>query len=259
MNPKIFENRAKFHSLPLDFQYQDSTGYKSNFEYIKDKFSNYHFDKWKQDQEGEYFSRLGRYDWNDEDKKSLLDLYPFLIEESKKIGWNELTDKQAHPGFPGGKSPLLEQEHYDRKEFGGIEFTQVVPEPLIADHSVLKKMTDYWRLKRCRTRIHTQFPGQTFPMHIDKLWHRYPAAPHKVTRLVVTLQDYEPGQVMVYGNYVYTNWRAGDVHIFDTLNVPHSAVNMSRSPRIIFVITGVRTDETDKILIESTYDSLHKI
>jgi len=259
MDPKIFEDRARFKSIPLDFQYQDSAGYDSNYDYLKDKFCNYHFDKWKTEQEGEYFALLGRFEWTPEEKKLIDELIPWLEEESKNVGWNELTTKQAHPGFPGGVSPMVKQEEYDRDIFGGIEFTQVVPEPKIAEHPVLKKMAEYWKLKRCRTRVHTQMPGQTFPMHIDKLWHRYPAAPHKITRMIVHLQDYEPGQLMQYGNYIHTGWRAGDVHIFDTLNTPHSTVNMSRVPRTIFVLTAVRTDETDEILRNSNKDTLHRL
>jgi hypothetical protein len=259
MEPKIFEDRAKFKSIPLDFQYQDAADYSSNYEYLKEKFCNYHFDKWRKEEEGEYVSLIGRYNWTAEERAAIEELIPWLEEESKNVGWNELTTKQAHPGFPGGVSPMVQQEEYDRDIFGGIEFTQVVPEPKIMDHPVLKKMAEYWKLKRCRTRIHTQMPGQTFPMHIDKLWHRYPAEPHKLTRMVVTLQDYEPGQLMQYGNYIHTGWRAGDIHIFDTLNTPHSTVNMSRVPRTIFVLTAVRTDETDEILRNSNKDTLHRL
>lgn len=259
MEPKIFEDRAKYKSIPLDFQYQDAKDYSSNYDYLKEKFCNYHFDKWQPEKEGEYISLLGRFEWSDEDRKSIEELIPWLEEESKNVGWNELTTKQAHPGFPGGISPMVKQEEYDRDVFGGIEFTQVVPEPKIMEHPVLKKMAEYWKLKRCRTRVHTQMPGQTFPMHIDKLWHRYPAEPHKLTRMIIHLQDYEPGQIMQYGNYIHTGWRAGDIHIFDTLNTPHGTVNMSRIPRTIFVLTAVRTDETDEILRNSNKDTIHKI
>jgi len=259
MDPKIYENRAKYTSLPLDFQYQDAGEYQSNWEYLKDKFSNYHFDKWKTEHEGEWFNNLGRFEFSDQDKIEISELLPWFENESKQVGWNELTTKQAHPGFPGGISPMFSQEEHDRNTFGGIEFTQVVPEPKIAEIPVLKKMAEYWKLKRCRTRIHTQFPGQTFPMHIDKLWHRYPAQPQKLIRMIVHLQDYEPGQLMQYGNYIHTGWKQGDIHCFDTLNVPHGTVNMSRFPRTIFVLTAVRTDESDAIYLNSNPNTIHKI
>ena len=259
MDPKIYEDRAKHQSLPLDFQYEDGSAYKSNYEYLKDKFSNYHFDKWSQDQEGEWFHLLGRFDFTEEEKQELEKLMPWFEGESKHVGWNELTTKAVHPGFPGGISPLHQQEEYDRLLHGGNEFTQVVPEPKIIDIPLLKKISEYWKLRRCRTRIHTQNPGQMFPMHIDKLWHRFPNDPKKIIRVIVHLHDYEPGQLMVYGNYVHTGWKAGDVHVFDTLNVPHSTVNMSKLSRTIFVLTAVRTPETDEIFKQSNKDTLHRL
>lgn len=259
MNPKIYEDRAKFKSLPLDFQYQNASAYQSNYEYIKENFSNYHFDKWKQDQEGEWFHNLGRFEFSKEDQAEIDKLIPWFEQESKNVGWNELTTKGVHPGFPGGVSPLHNQEEYDRLLHGGNEFTQVVPEPLIAEIPVLKKMADYWQLKRCRTRIHTQYPGQMFPMHIDKLWHRFPQDPGKIIRVIIHLQDYEPGQLMVYGNYVHTNWKAGDIHVFDTLNVPHGTCNMSKIPRTIFVLTAVRSEETDEIFAKSGPNTVHTL
>ena len=259
MEPKIYEERVRYKSLPLDFQYQNVEKYKSNWEYLKDNFSNYHFDKWREEKEGEWVSLLGRFEFSPEDKKELEKLLAWFEEESKQVGWNELTTKAVHPGFPGGQSPLHEQEEYDRLAHGGGEFTQIVPEPKIADIPLLKKMSEYWKLKRCRTRIHTQFPGQSFPLHIDKLWHRYPADPKKLIRVVIHLQDYEPGQLMVYGNYVHTGWRAGDIHCFDTLNVPHATTNLSKFPRTIFVLTAVRTDETDEIFRACNKDTIHRI
>ena len=51
MDPKIYESRARYHSLPADFQYQGAEKYQSNLEYIKENFSSYHFDKWKKEEE----------------------------------------------------------------------------------------------------------------------------------------------------------------------------------------------------------------
>jgi len=123
----------------------------------------------------------------------------------------------------------------------------------------IQNLATYWKMKRLRTRIHVQMPGQTFIQHIDKLWHRNPADPTKVLRIMVALRDYEPGQIITYGNAVYTRWRAGDVSTFDTLNVPHASVNLSRTPRPFLIITGVRTEETDEILSRSNEGTLHHV
>lgn len=254
MNPLQYEKRVKYQELPLDFQYQNASSYQSNWEYIKNELSNYHFDKWKIENEGEWWHKLGNMKLTTEMVEML-----FKIEQtSKSIGWFDITSTY-HPGFPNGKSPLLDQEDFDRTKSGiQGEYTQVVPETEIVNTS-FQKLAKYWKLKRLRTRIHVQFPGQMFAMHIDKLWHRYPNDPKKIIRLVVNLSDYEPGQLMIYGNSILTQWRAGDVHCFDTLNVPHATANLSTVPRPIMIITGIRTEETDNLLLLSTKDTVHMI
>lgn len=256
MNPEFYAQRAKFKTLPLDFQYQDAEGYNSNWDYIKNTFSNYHFDKWKFDEIGDWYHLLGRMEL----PSNMEELLVGLEEESKKVGWHDLTTKQLHPGFPGGQSPLHSLEEYDR-EASGIqgEFTQIVPESGIVEIPEIQNLATYWKMKRLRTRVHIQMPGQTFIQHIDKLWHRNPADPTKVMRIMVALRDYEPGQIITYGNTVYTRWRAGDVTTFDTHNVPHGGVNLSKSPRPFLIITGIRTEETDKILLESNSDTVHTV
>lgn len=253
MDPKLYEDRARYKSLPLDFQYQTGSDYESNWDYVKNNFSNYHFDKWQIDQEGEWWHKLGRFIIGEE----LREMIPHFIEESKKVGWFDVISTY-HPGFPGGKSPMLQQELYDREQTGiQGEFTQVVPEPAMVNIPAIQNLGSYWKLKRLRTRLHVQFPGQMFGMHIDKLWHRNLHDPAKMIRLVVNLQDYEPGQLMIYGNSVFTHWREGEVHCFDTLNVPHATANLSFKPRVIMVITGVRTEETNEILRSSSSNSIH--
>lgn len=254
MDATIYDTRGKFDSLPLDFQHLNGINYKSNLEYCK-TLSTYHFDKWVKEEEGTWYSKVGNFEIREDVAKYL----PFFEKESLNVGWNELSTKGVHPGFPGGQSPLHEQEEYDRISSGVTgDFTQVVPEPELLDIPFLRQMTDYWQMKRARIRVHVQMPGQMFPWHVDKLQHRNPANPSKMLRMIVNLQDYEPGQLMVYGNSVLTQWKAGDIHCFDTNNIPHATANMSRTPRSIFVITGVRTAETDAILSTSDANTIHK-
>jgi hypothetical protein len=255
MNPEKYAERAKFKTLPLDFQYQDASQFDSNWDYIKTTFSNYHFDKWKFDEEGDWYDVLGHFEL----APNMEEILKRMEEESKKIDWHDLTRKEVHPGFPGGKSPLFDQEEYDR-EASGIEggYTQIVPEPAMYEIQEIQSLATFWKMKRLRTRLHIQMPGQCFIQHIDKLWHRNPADPTKVLRIMVALQDYEPGQIITYGNGVYSRWKAGAITTFDTLNVPHASVNLSVKPRPFLIITGIRTEETDEILRNSNSDTIHK-
>jgi hypothetical protein len=254
MDINIFADRVKYKSLPSDFNHQEGAKYKSSYEYTK-TFSNYHFDKFKEEKEGEWYARLGRFEGNWSNEVDM------IIEKSKELGWDESTKQGLRPGFKGGETPMREQEEYDRAKHGltDIDQTQLTLESYLNQFDFVKKMVDHWKLENPSYRVHVQMPGQFFGMHIDKLWHRNPEDPARIVRIAIHLDDYEPGQMMVYGNRVLTGWHAGDIHIFDTLNIPHGTANISTKPRPNLVITGLRTPETDKVLKKAKPNSVYKI
>lgn len=254
MNINQYIDRVKFKTLPQDFNHQDGKNYESSYEYTK-TFSNYHFDKFKQEHEGEWYHRLGRFkgDWADDVAK--------IIDKSKSLSWDQSTAAGQRPGFPGGVSPMREQEEYDRKLHGldKTDQTNLVLEDYLDQFPKIKKMVDHWCLEKVTYRAHVQWPGQFFGIHIDKLWHRNPTDPSRIVRIIISLADYEPGQIIIYGNSVLTPWHAGDVHIFDTLNVPHGTANLSTKPRPNITITGLRTPNTDRVLLSAGPDIVYKI
>ena len=108
-------------------------------------------------------------------------------------------------------------------------------------------MTDFFCLHPVKSKLHIQFTGEVLNMHIDKLYD-LDEDPSKVIRLMVMLQDWEPGQFIMYGNQQYDRWRAGDIHTFDWQNVPHATANASNKPRPMLVITGVKTENTTTLI-----------
>ena len=96
-------------------------------------------------------------------------------------------------------------------------------------------------------------------LHIDKLWDRCPEDPERVARITIMLDDWQPGQFYMYGNYVYKNWKAGDVHIFDWANVPHATANASNIMRPNLQITGLATDRTRLLLSQMNKDTIIKL
>ena len=64
-----------------------------------------------------------------------------------------------------------------------------------------------------------------------------------LARVIVHLQDWEPGQLLQWGNRVITQWRAGDTISYDK-NVPHGTANCSRYRRYSLRITGVPSKRT---------------
>ena len=109
----------------------------------------------------------------------------------------------------------------------------------------LQRMTDYFSLLNVKSKLHVQFTGEILNMHIDKLYD-LDTDPKKVIRLMIMLQDWEPGQFLIYGNQQFSRWRAGDIHKFDWRNIPHATANASNKPRPMLVITGVMTEDTKK-------------
>lgn len=254
MDINLYAQRAKFKSLPPDFNHQEGEKYDSSYEYAK-SMSTYHHDKWKMDAPNEWWHRLGRFEGNFGESVDK------IIAKSQDLSWDDITRKGLRPGFKGGQTPMDEQERNDRKKHGvdQVEYTQVVLEDFIDTLPDIKAIVDYWQLADVTYRVHVQMPGQTFAPHIDKLWHRCPEDPTRIVRVTVNLADYDPGQIMMFGSQFYSHWHAGDVFIFDHFNVPHATINVSTQPRPNMVITGLRTPEFDAIITRHDENTRMKI
>jgi hypothetical protein len=84
-----------------------------------------------------------------------------------------------------------------------------------------KYSSDLWFVK--------VMPGQLIPMHIDQPHPK----PHTI-RFWMALQDYQQGHVFVYENQMITNYKKGDLFLYDDPNAVHGSCNIGFSPRIIF-------------------------
>jgi len=104
----------------------------------------------------------------------------------------------------------------------------------------LQRIADSFELDNAMARLHVQWPGQVWNLHLDKLEKWMPTDPSRVQRYFVQLTDWEQGHFWNFGNYTWQNWRAGDVVTFDWLNVPHGTANAGLSPRVTLQVTGVK-------------------
>lgn len=254
MDIRVFADRVKHKSLPAGYNHEWAKDYDSAWDYTR-SMSNYHFDKFQVEQEGEWYARVGRYvgDWTP--------AIPTILEKGRDMTFKEFTEKGLRP-FKDNQNNLVDHDQKDRTAHGGAEYndsTNVVLAKDVDAWPVFQRMLDVWHLEAGDFRIHVQWPGQFFAPHIDKLWHRCPEEPARITRFFVMLSDYEPGQHVMYGNTIIDKWRAGDIHIFDNLNAPHASANTSTEPRPMLVITGLRTKATDEILARATADSRYEV
>lgn len=206
---------------------------RSNWEESKAK-SKYHFDNFKNDPEFDKVTKMGRIvsDWSNEVAE--------IVKNAKPATW-ETRGYKGEGVLPPRED--LEAEHYDLEKTGyGKDFqithlNWTIPEKL-------KKVSDLFGLDDCMERIHVQMPGEVWNLHIDKLSKWAPEEPWKVMRVMIALNDWEQGHFWSYGNYVHSQWRAGDVTTFDWQNLPHCTANAGHNPRVTFQLTGVITPKT---------------
>ena len=230
----------------------DMDAYQSSWDWTV-AHSEYHFDDTIQDQPGDWYDIIGRFEgnWKEESDR--------LIDNSKPINWQT----RKYFGDIDDESPMLAQEEYDIAKGGGN------PKDLLLTNILdnwdkfptLYKMMDFFGMEiggvsGAKKRAHVQLTGQMFNRHIDKLWDRCPEDPEKVARITIMLEDWQPGQFYMYGTHIYSHWKAGEAHIFDWPNVPHATSNASSHPRPALQITGLKTDRTREILANGSKDNI---
>ena len=210
---------------------------KSNWDTLKAK-SDYHFDPRKIDRQSDVVSHLGAINqtWGDDIKD--------IIANAKPATWATRGYKGEGVDTPRED---LQSEEYDMERVG-------IPTDMIITHlnwklpDSLQRLSDGFGLKDCMNRIHVQLPGELWNLHIDKLNKWCPEDPDSVMRIFIQLTDWQPGQFWQYGNYNYSQWRAGDITTFDWQNMPHCTANAGYHPRVTFQITGIKTAKTQEML-----------
>ena len=206
---------------------------KSNWELSRAR-STYHFDAKKIDQAQDVVTYLGH-------------IEPTWAQDLKDIVANARPATWATRGYKGkgiaAPAEDLAAEEYDLTSHGMSPDLPIshlnwrIPESL-------QRISDELALTDCMDRIHVQQPGEVWNLHIDKLQKWDPDHPEMVMRIMIQLTDWQPGQFWTYGNYHYSQWRAGDVTTFDWANIPHATANAGFNPRATFQLTGIRTAAT---------------
>lgn len=196
--------------------------------------STYHFDSKQQDHAQDVVTYLGHIE------PTWLNDLADIIATAQPATW-------ATRGYKGqgiaAPAEDLAAEEYDLTSNG-------MPADLPITHlnwripESLQRLSDAFALADCMDRIHVQQPGEVWNLHLDKLQKWDPDHPEMVMRIMIQLTDWQPGQFWQYGNYNYSQWRAGDVTTFDWANIPHCTANAGFMPRVTFQITGIRTAST---------------
>lgn len=196
--------------------------------------SQYHFQPGVFDPRWDTVIRLGQFqgEWQQELVEA--------IELSQPTTWAT----RAPNGTP---ADVLATEEYDLERYGyGADY--VVTDLTWTIAPVFQRMADCFAMEDPMVRVHVQWPGQCWNLHIDKLDKWCPEDPGRVGRYFIALTAWEMGHFWNYGNYIHAGWAAGDITTFDWQNVPHSTANAGHNPRVTLQVTGVKTPDTEKFL-----------
>lgn len=210
---------------------------KSNWELTKQR-SQYHFDPKRWNPKWDGVEQLGHIVpcWDQELTQA--------IEQSCPVTWRTR-------GRPNDSLVRSNQEH-DQEEYDlesiGMDKDYVVSNLNYKLAPVFQQIADQFALDSVMARIHVQYPGQVWNLHLDKLEKWMPTDPSQVVRYFVQLTDWQQGHFWSYGNYMWSRWAAGSVTTFDWINVPHSTANAGHVPRATLQITGIKTVQTEQFL-----------
>ena len=205
---------------------------KSNWELGKE-LSNYHFDKSIKDEDA--YQKCGRFvgDWKDE------------LEESYKtmasVTWNNRWHKH---GKKDPRGNLSENEIKDIIDAGGDPNVTMYQGSYVIG-PVMQKMIDALGMDNCRHKLHIQLTGEVVSMHMDK---HYELEGGEARRFLIALEDWEPGQIMIFGNQLCERWTAGDIITWEWRDIPHATANASLHKRPMLAVTGVVTEKTQDLI-----------
>jgi len=73
-------------------------------------------------------------------------------------------------------------------------------------------------------------PGNFMPIHRDVFLPER----KNYTRYWMPLQDYQPGHIFVYDKLFVTDYKAGDMWVYDDPDTLHGACNIGYTPRLTF-------------------------
>lgn len=77
------------------------------------------------------------------------------------------------------------------------------------------------------------YPGQYIPVHKDILKKKDP----HTERYWIPMFDWQPGHVFMYEEQCITNYKAGDVFLYDDPRAWHGAINLGDSVRLLMQVT----------------------
>ena len=210
-------------------------------------FKDYHFNKWTKDKEGEFFKIIGRFDCNFTKEISLVRKTRMKTKRFNEQPYTYANNKAST--IDGVYHALEDADNYagqpDAEMFDAYRYNDDYKFP------IFRRVAEWFELNKKKEqtwKFHDQKPNQQLMYHIDNLPGEprmsriqspdFKYAKDKV-RFLVFLENWEPGQIFQFGNYVHTQWKKGEIVTWEWSTLPHATWNGSWTKRPVLQITGL--------------------
>lgn len=129
------------------------------------------------------------------------------------------------------KHSLEEYKTYEHGVNAGYDLTATYWH-IFESQDIPMQITPPWCTGKVHWWITKMMPGDIMPMHEDP-----PTLKNNCKRYWMPLQDYEAGHVFIIKDELITNYRAGDVFVYDVAQDNHGAANIGYTPRFVLQVT----------------------
>lgn len=156
------------------------------------------------------------------------------------FNWNwRVKEFQDQLPFPYSEST----RYVNRNQFLYSELPSEISKNLCkTEYEPFKKLCDdlgvyvpseYENTRYSTVKLNRQMPGDMLWMHYDlradETWEKY----------MVFLNDWAPGQSVLWGKDAITNWKSGDCYLINVNDTPHGSVNCGPEERWLASVTGI--------------------
>jgi hypothetical protein len=230
--------------------------------------SPWHFDNFKKDKEGEYVKIVGQFDGDWQDEIDLL-RNDFVNNFSNKA-YNK--QRYEHAANNASAGHVTEDKENPDGQPDATMFTAFTFNGHEDKLPSIQAMTDFFKFNMSEPftkKLDDQMPNDQLMWHVDNL----PGHPTKEfvhsedfkyqepdkLRILIMLEDHQPGQIAQFGNIVYTQWKAGTIFTWEWSTLPHVTWNGSWHKRMALQLTGSGSNDTWDIIEAGNKKQLYKI
>lgn len=226
----LWETSCLPHDNHKAISHHPAFEYGSYYEY-QDSLSDYHFDKWRDDSDHPGINTRLKLRGKIVDAMSS-EIRPFTREKSKNVYKNDYKF-------------LANAYFYHQQEIRGFDNVGYKESVKPDKHPNMCKVIDWFEFEdEVQPIIMEKNVGNFEILHIDEYdGHKSGDGQKELLRVIIHLEDWESGQMLLWGNRPIIQWKAGDVLAWDT-PIPHCSANSSRHRRYALRITGIPSKNT---------------